>query len=103
MTDVALAMTVEFTPAPGRAAELRAALLAVVAATRAEDGCLLYQLHEDVADPDLLAFYEIWASPAHHAAHDATPHITALQARLPELLATPPRVRRLHAIDPEPS
>jgi quinol monooxygenase YgiN len=100
MTDHRLALIVEFQPARGKADELRAALLDVVAPTRAEDGCLLYDLHEDVDDTDLLAFYEIWETPAHHAAHDVTPHIIDLQTRLPYLTEEPPRMRRLRRIEP---
>jgi quinol monooxygenase YgiN len=48
----------------------------------------------------VLAFYEIWETPSHHAAHDATPHIIELVTRLPELTAEPPRVRRLRRIEP---
>jgi quinol monooxygenase YgiN len=100
MTDHRLALIVEFQPARGKAAELRKALLDVVGQTRAEDGCLLYDLHEDVTDDDVLVFYEIWETPAHHAAHDATPHIIELVTRMPELTAEPPRMRRLHRIEP---
>jgi quinol monooxygenase YgiN len=100
MTDQRLALIVEFHPAPGKARELREAVLGVVEATRAEDGCLLYDLHEDLDDADSLAFYEIWETPSHHAAHDNTPHIIALRNTLPELTAEPPRVRRLRRIEP---
>jgi quinol monooxygenase YgiN len=100
VTDDRLALIVELRAAPGRARELREAVFAIIGPTRTEDGCLLYDLHEDVADPDVLAFYEIWATPAHHAAHDATEHITSFVARLPELTAEPPRVLRLRRIEP---
>jgi len=46
-------------------------------------------------------FYEIWASPAAHAAHDETEHIAALRAVLPELTAEPPRKLRLRQIEPD--
>jgi len=95
MTDHRLALIVEFQPARGKAAELRQALLDVVGPTRAED-----DLHEDGDDNDVLAFYEIWETPAHHAAHDATPHIIDLVTRMPELTAEPPRMRKLHRIEP---
>ena len=78
-----LAMVVEFRAAPGKVDELRAALLAIVGPSRAEDGCLRYDLHVDREDPDVLAFYEVWASPEAHQAHDRTPHIarSSLAAR----------------------
>ena len=100
MTTDPVALVVVFRAAPGRIDELRSALLELTVATRAEDGCVLYDLHEDVNDPDVLAFYEIWATPAAHAAHDETPHVKAFVARFPELLDGPPRVNRLRRIEP---
>jgi len=101
MTDDQIALVVEFRAAPGRIEELRAALLGAVPPTRAEAGCLLYDLHEHTDDPDVLVFYEIWASPAAHAAHDATEHIVSLVAALPALTAEPPRKLRLRRIEPD--
>jgi quinol monooxygenase YgiN len=103
MTDDSVALVVVFRAAPGKTDDLRAALLDLTVATRAEDGCVLYDLHEDVNDPDVLAFYEIWATPAAHAAHDATPHVQGFVARFDELLAGPPRVNRLRRIEPDPA
>jgi quinol monooxygenase YgiN len=101
MTDDSVALVVVFRAAPGRIDDLRSALLDLTVATRAEDGCVRYDLHEDVTDPEVLAFYEIWATPAAHAAHDATPHVQAFLARFDELLAGAPRVNRLRRIEPQ--
>ncbi len=100
MTDEPLALVVEFRAAPGRADELRAALLDLTVATRSEDGCLRYDLHESVDDPDVVVFYEVWATPAAHAAHDSTEHVTSFVARIPVLTAEPPRVTRLRRVEP---
>jgi quinol monooxygenase YgiN len=78
-------MTVLFQARPGREAELRQALTDVLEPTRKEDGCLFYDLHVATDDPSKLLFHESWASQAHHAAHDRTPHIQALRARIGEL------------------
>jgi len=101
MTDDQIALVVEFKAAPGRIDDLRSTLLAAVPPTRAEDGCLLYDLHEHTDDPDVLVFYEIWASPAAHAAHDETEHIAVLRAALPALTAEKPRKLRLRRIEPQ--
>jgi quinol monooxygenase YgiN len=100
MTDDSVALVVVFRAAPGKIDDLRSALLDLTVATRAEEGCVLYDLHEDVNDPDVLAFYEVWASPAAHAAHDETEHVTGFVARFDELLAEPPRMNRLRRIEP---
>ncbi len=99
-TDERLVLVVEFHAAPGRIDELRRALLDVVGPTRAEPGCVLYDLHDDPADADHLVFYEIWESREAHAAHDDTAHIRDLVARLPELTAEPPRMLRLRRVEP---
>ena len=101
MTDDSVALVVVFRAAPGRIEDLRSTLLDLTVATRAENGCVLYDLHEDVNDPDVLVFYEIWASPAAHAAHDETAHVQAFVARFDELLDGPPRVNRLRRIEPQ--
>jgi quinol monooxygenase YgiN len=103
MTDDSVALVVVFRAALGKIDDLRSALLDLTVATRAEDGCLPYDLHEDVNDADVLAFYEIWATPAAHAAHDATPHVQGFVARFDELLAEAPRVNRLRRIEPGPA
>jgi quinol monooxygenase YgiN len=94
-----LAMVVEFRAAPGKVDELRAALLAIVGPSRAEDGCLRYDLHTDREDPDVLAFYEVWESVDAHAAHDRTAHIDHLRTVLPGLVAER-RVLRMTPIEP---
>jgi quinol monooxygenase YgiN len=103
MTDDHVTLVVEFHAVPGRGSELRRLLLGLVTPTRAEEGCLLYDLHEDPADPDALWFYEQWASAAHHAAHDLTSHVAAAVGVLPQLTASAPRMTRLRRIEPTPS
>ena len=93
-------MIVEFKAAAGKAAELRAALLALVAPTRAEDGCERYDLHEDAADPEQMFFYEVWRDAAAHRAHDATPHLAHLRTVLPALVGAPVRFVFLKHIEP---
>ena len=78
-------MTVSFQARPGKETELRAALLEVLTPTRQEDGCLFYDLHVAADDPSKFLFHESWASKAHHAAHDGTPHIQQLRSRINEL------------------
>ena len=56
-------------------ATARAAMERVVAATRAEDGCIAYAYAEDVLDPGLIRVSEAWESADHLAAHLKTPHM----------------------------
>ena len=52
-------------------ATLREELRKIVTATRQEDGCLIYEVHESREEPDRIVFYERWASAAHWTRHQA--------------------------------
>lgn len=49
----------------------------LVAITRAEAGCLQYDLHQDNDDPAHFLFYENWRSRDLWQAHMNAPHLTA--------------------------
>jgi quinol monooxygenase YgiN len=70
---------------PGREDELRAITIPLIAEVRREPNNMLYFLHEDREAPGHFVFYEIFASQADFEAHNATPHVQAWFARLPEL------------------
>jgi len=59
-------------------------LRALVPPTRAEAGCIQYDLHQSSEDPCAFAFYERWASPEALDEHMKTPHIATAFAALPE-------------------
>jgi quinol monooxygenase YgiN len=59
---------------------LKPHMLAMLAASRAEDGCLTYSYGEDVAEPGLIRVYENWRDQAAIAAHFQTPHMAAWRA-----------------------
>jgi quinol monooxygenase YgiN len=66
---------------PGKERALREALLAVCIPTRAEKGCINYDLHVALDDPGLLVFHENWASKADLDAHLASPHMCVSRHR----------------------
>ncbi|HEY3932893.1 MAG TPA: putative quinol monooxygenase [Verrucomicrobiae bacterium] len=84
-----LTLTVTFQARPGKEAELLDVLTGLLAPTRAEAGCINYDLHIAADDPSKFLFYENWASKAHHEAHDKTPHIQNLRARINEISLPP--------------
>jgi quinol monooxygenase YgiN len=69
------------------AAELRQLLLGMLAPTRAEDGCILYDLHQVEGSPDEFFVFERWASAEAHHKHLETPHFKELIAVQPNLVA----------------
>jgi quinol monooxygenase YgiN len=80
-----LTLVVSFQARPGKEAALRALLAGMVAPTRAEPGCLNYDLHAAPDDPSKFMFHENWASREHHQAHDKTPHVAHLRSVIHEL------------------
>ena len=89
MSTKIVTLVVTFQARPGKEAELRAALTGLLAPTRQEEGCINYDLHIAPDDPTKFLFYENWASKAHHEAHDKTPHVQTLRARISEMSLPP--------------
>ena len=66
----------------GEESSVREVLTGLVSPTRAEDGCLRYDLFEDLADPCRFTFLEEWTSLDALKAHSQSTHITQGRARL---------------------
>lgn len=62
---------------PDHIAQVQAELEKLIPTTRAEPGCLQYDLHRDNADPAHFMFYENWTSRALWQAHMNAPHLAA--------------------------
>jgi quinol monooxygenase YgiN len=81
----------------GSEEEALAALRELIEVTHAkDDGCLLYALHRDLAEPTRLVFVEKWESPEALAAHGQSDHIAALRSA--PGIAAPPRVLVLESL-----
>jgi quinol monooxygenase YgiN len=78
--------------------ELRKILAGMVAPTRAEPGCVNYDFHVDVKDPNVFVFYENWRSRTDLDVHLMAPHLQPLFGRLEELLARPVEMRFLEML-----
>lgn len=65
---------------PGHEEELFALLQAMVEPTRAEAGCMIYELHRDAEDAGRFMFYERFVSQEALDSHVATPHLTHFRA-----------------------
>jgi quinol monooxygenase YgiN len=61
---------------------VRDVLTGYVEPTRAEAGCVVYDLFQDRADPSHFTFIEEWSDDAALDAHSKSAHITAGRARL---------------------
>jgi len=65
---------------PENLAALKPQMLAMLAASRAEDGCLTYSYGEDVAEPGLIRVFEVWRDGAAIAAHFKAAHMAVWRA-----------------------
>jgi quinol monooxygenase YgiN len=74
---------------PGLEEALRKELLALVAPTTRERGCISYDLHQSADDNALFMFYENWCSRADLDEHLEQPHLRAFLGRAAGLLAEP--------------
>lgn len=63
-------------------AEVRQALLNILAPSRAETGCLQYDLHVAQDNPDRLVMIERWQDDATLVLHMASAHFAALGAAI---------------------
>ena len=92
MPEPLLTVVAEMLAKPGKEETLKAQLLAMVAETRKEDGCVQYDLHVSTKEPGRFVFYENWTSEETLDRHSKSPHLTAFGKIAPELLAEPARV-----------
>jgi len=93
MSAKTITVVATFEAKPGKEAELRQALIGLVAPTRQEAGCLNYDLHVLPEEPAKFLFHENWTSKAHLDAHLQSPHIKALLPRVPELAVAKPEIK----------
>ena len=65
---------------PDKIELVKAELLKLIDTTRAEDGCIQYDLHQDNEDPAHFMFYETWTSRELWQTHMNAPHLAAYGA-----------------------
>lgn len=82
----------------GKADDLRAATLPLVALVRSDPKNLVYFLQEDRAAPGHFIFYEIFASREDFEAHNAMPYVKDWFARLPALAEGGVEVMRMEVL-----
>lgn len=72
---------------PDKRGEALDVLGTLVDASRAEEGCLSYDLFESAAAPNVFVMVETFADQAALDSHRASPHMAAALAAAPELAA----------------
>lgn len=69
--------------------QLKQAIMACVAPTRAEAGCINYDLHQRADNPGELILYENWVSKQALDEHLEMPYLKELKAKADDLCAEP--------------
>ena len=89
-------VTAVFRPAPDKREELVEALRSTIPGVHAEQGCLLYAIHD--AEDGTITMLEKWESAEDLDAHGSGEAVAALQAATRDLLAGPVEVTRMTPI-----
>jgi len=70
-----LPIIVKFTVKKEKLDFFKSELFKILEPTREEDGCIRYDLHQDIENPNILMFYEVWETVSAWKAHDLQQHI----------------------------
>ena len=89
MPDTMVAVTAHVKPRRGSEEILRKKLLSLVEPTRAEKGCIFYDLYQARGDVPHFMFHECWRSTADLEKHLQQPYIKRFMETAEELLAEP--------------
>lgn len=99
MSKSAVGVVARIVARPASVDVVRDGLVSLLEPTRAEPGCILYELMQNVSDPTDFTFYEEWTDEASLNAHGASAHIKATFQKLDGHLAGGRDVRRYSFID----
>lgn len=72
--------------------EAKQAALLLVEPSRAEAGCLNYDVHQSIDDEMVFVWHETWANKAALDEHFAMPYFTDFFAKVQEIAAEPPQI-----------
>ncbi len=84
---------------PGFEQQVKASLLGLIPPTVQEQGCIRYDLHQDLRDPCRFVFHEHWACEDDLDRHLASPHLRRWPAETEGWLAAPVEIYRLQKVD----
>jgi len=82
----------------GKEVEVKRNLISQVEPTRAEVGCINYDLHQSTENPCEFMFYENWTTTDSLKAHSQSPHILASRENNKSLLEQPTEISIWEAV-----
>jgi quinol monooxygenase YgiN len=86
---------------PEKREEFKQGAFACIDATRKEEGCLLYDLHESITDRTRFVFVEQWTSREALRAHGRTAHLKEWRKIVGECAAAPTKIEIITPADVE--
>jgi len=89
MADTNVILIAKAKAKPGMEDEVKKELMALIAPTRSEEGCVQYNLHQSADDPLVFMFYENWTNQDALDEHIQTMHLQALLNKADEILDGP--------------
>ena len=89
MSEEKVTVVATFKAKAGMETATREAILALVAPTRSEAGCINYDLHQSTEDPSVLILYENWVSKKDLDEHLAMPYLKDFLGKADDLLKEP--------------
>ena len=89
MSNENVIILVNLTPRAGREADLEGLLRGMCAPSRAEKGCITYNLYRRAEGGSSFHLFECWSSPAALDAHRQTAHSKNFRARVADLADGP--------------
>ncbi len=89
MADGIVTVLARFKARKGLEREAKQAIMACLAPTRAEPGCINYDLHQSLEDEGTFMLHENWRSKKALDEHLEMPYLKALKAKAPALFAEP--------------
>ncbi len=83
---------------PKHREQVREAMISLLKPTRKEKGCIKYDLHESLDDPNIFLFYEIWANEECLTNHINSNHIKEYREKIACMIEDR-TIKRLAKID----
>jgi len=93
MTENGIRVVARLTARADKIDALRSLLLGLLEPTRAESGCIRYELLHNLSDPADFTFVEEWTGEEALQAHFNTEHLLDARSRFPDLLAAEADIR----------
>jgi quinol monooxygenase YgiN len=98
MPNETLRVVARVTAQPDKVDEVKAILLTLIIPTRAEAGCISYELLQNKNDATDFVFVEEWSSDSALDVHMITTHLQDAVSRVSPLVAQAPDIRRYGTI-----